>query len=74
MALKSALSGTFPGRFTTIEPAAIEVHATDRGFADAVSRVPIAPDAKAERPFLPDPATLTDQLLLAGRGGRTPFS
>jgi Transposase DDE domain len=67
-ALKSALSGTFPGRFMTIEPAAVEVHATYSGFADEVSRVQIAPDAKAERPFLPDPATLTDQLLLADRG------
>ena len=67
-ALKSALSGTFPGRFTTIEPAAVEVHATYSGFADEVSRVPIAPDAQAERPFLPDPATLTDRLLLADRG------
>ena len=67
-ALKSALSGPFPGRFTTIEPAAVEVHATYSGFADEVSRVQIAPDAKAERPFLPDPATLTGQLLLADRG------
>jgi hypothetical protein len=33
-----------------------------------VSRVQIAADAQAERPFLPDPATLTDQLLLADRG------
>jgi hypothetical protein len=67
-ALKSALSGRFPGRFTTIEPAAVEVHATYSGFADEVSCVEIAPDAKAERPFLPEPATLTDQLLLADRG------
>ena len=67
-ALKSGLSGTFPGRFTTIEPAAVEIHATYSGFADEVSRVQIAPDAKAERPFLPDPATLTDRLLLADRG------
>lgn len=67
-ALKAALSDTFPGRFTTIEPAAVEIHATYSGFADEVSRVQIAPDAQAERPFLPDPATLTDQLLLADRG------
>jgi hypothetical protein len=67
-ALKATLAGTFPGRFTTIEPAAVEVHATYGGFADEVSRVQIAPDAKAERPFLPDPATLTDRLLLADRG------
>ena len=67
-ALKAALAGTFPGRFTTVEPAAIEVHATYSGFADEVSRVQIAPDAQAERAFLPDPATLTDRLLLADRG------
>jgi hypothetical protein len=45
LAVKSALSGPFPGRFTTIEPAAVEVHATYSGFADEVSRVQIAPDA-----------------------------
>ena len=67
-ALKSGLASTFPGRFTTIEPAAVELHATYSGFADEVSRVQIAPDATAERPFLPDPATLTDQWLLADRG------
>lgn len=27
-ALKSTLAGAFPGRFTTIEPAAVEIHAT----------------------------------------------
>ena len=67
-ALTSALADTFPGRFTTIEPAAVEVHATYSGFADEVRRVQLAPDAQAERPFLPGPATLTDQLLLADRG------
>lgn len=67
-ALKSALAGTFPGRFTTIEPAAVEIHATYSGFADEVRRVQIAPDAKAERPFLPEASTLTNQLLLADRG------
>jgi hypothetical protein len=67
-AIKPALADTFPGRFTTIEPAAVEVHATYSGFADEVSQVALAPDAQAERPFLPDPATLRDRLLLADRG------
>jgi Transposase DDE domain len=67
-ALKQTLRGTFPGRFTTIEPAAVEVHATYSGFADEVSAVQIAPDAEAERQFLPDPSTLKDRLLLADRG------
>jgi hypothetical protein len=67
-ALKAALSGTFPGRFTTIEPAAIEVHATYSGFAAEVRHVQIAPDAQAERPFLPDPRELDGSI--AARGPR----
>ena len=67
-AIKPTLAGAFPGRFTTIEPAAVEVHATYSGFADDVSQVALAPDAQAERPFLPDPATLRDRLVLADRG------
>jgi len=67
-ALKQTLRGTFPGRFTTIEPAAVEVHATYSGFSDEVSAVQIAPDAEAERQFLPHPSTLKDRLLLADRG------
>jgi hypothetical protein len=67
-ALKPALRKAFPGRFTTIEPAAVELHATYSGFADEVSAVQIAPDCEAERQFLPDPATLRDRLLLADRG------
>ena len=67
-AIKPTLADTFPGRFTTIEPAAVEVHATYSGFADDVSHVALAPDSHAERPFLPDPASLRDRLLLADRG------
>jgi hypothetical protein len=58
----------FPGRFTTIEPAAVEIHATYGGFADEVRALRVAPDCDAERPFLPDPTTLTGRLLLADRG------
>jgi len=67
-ALKHALRDAFPGRFTTIEPAAIELHATYSGFRDDVTAVQLAPDSEAERQFLPDPATLRDRLLLADRG------
>jgi len=67
-ALKSSLREVFPGRFTTIEPAAVEIHATYSGFADEVQTVQIAPDCDAERPFLPAPATLAGCLLLADRG------
>ncbi len=67
-AIKRTLQGVFPGRFTTIEPAAVEIHATYSGFADQVSALHLAPDCDAERQFLPDPATLAGRLLLADRG------
>jgi len=67
-AVKKKLRDVFPGRFTTIEPAAIEVHVTYSGFSDEVCSVQIAPDKEAERQFLPDPSTLKDRLLLADRG------
>ena len=67
-ALKKQLRDVFPGRFTTIEPAAIEIHATYSGFSDEVSAVEIAPDKEAERQFLPAASTLKDRLLLADRG------
>ncbi len=67
-AVKAALHTTFPGRFTTIAPAAVEVHATYSGFADELCTVQVAPDQDPEGQFLPDPATLTDCLLLADRG------
>lgn len=44
------------------------VHATYSGFFDEVRTVQIAPDAEAERQFLPDPSALRDRLLLADRG------
>lgn len=67
-AIKKTLRNVFPGRFTAIEPAAIELHATYSGFSDEVSSVQIAPDKEAERQFLPAPRTLRDRLLLADRG------
>ena len=67
-ALKKQLRDVFPGRFTTNEPAAVEIHATYSGFFDEVSAVQVAPDKEAERQFLPEPSTLKDRLLLADRG------
>ena len=67
-AVKRALRDVFPGRFTTVEPAAVEIHATYSGYADDVTAIHLAPDSEAERQFLPDPATLSGCLLLADRG------
>ena len=55
-ALKKKLRDVFPGRFTTIEPAAIEIHATYSGFSDEVCSVEIAPDKEAERQFPSTPS------------------
>lgn len=67
-AVKESLQHVFPGRFKTIEPAAVELHATMELFQDSVTQIGLAPDTVGEREFLPDPADLKNKLLLADRG------
>jgi Transposase DDE domain len=67
-AVHDALTRTFGGRFTTIRPAAVEVHTFLSLFHDQVIDVAVAPDKEAERQFLPPAETLTGKLLLADRG------
>jgi hypothetical protein len=67
-AVHDALARTFGGRFTTIRPAAVELHAFLSVFHDQVIDVAVAPDKEAERQFLPPADTLTGKLLLADRG------
>ena len=67
-ALKASLRKAFPGRFKTVEPAAVEVHATFSGYGDEVLAVEVTPDTTQERAFLPAPEELAGQLLLADRG------
>ena len=67
-AVVDALQDTFPGRFTKISPAAVELHATMSLFHDQAIRVHLAPDADGERQFLPAPGDLRRKLLLADRG------
>jgi hypothetical protein len=66
-ALRKEPRDVFPGRFTTVEPAAVELHVY-RGFSDEVSSVQLAPDKEAVRRLLPAASTLKDRLLLADRG------
>ncbi len=66
--LHSDLSDSFPGRFTTISPAAVEVHTTMSLFSDNLICVASAPDSECERHFAPDPASLRDKLFLGDRG------
>jgi hypothetical protein len=67
-ALHVGLRHAFPGRFTKIKPAAVELHTTMSVFRDQVSGVQVAPDVCGEREFLPPPEWLGDKLLLADRG------
>ena len=53
-ALKHSLAGEFPGRFTTISPAAVELHMDLELMSDAVNQVVLSPDSSTERQFLPD--------------------
>ena len=69
-AVVDALQDTFPGRFTKVSPAAVDLHATMSLFHDQAIRVHLAPDADGERPLLPAPGDLRRTLLLADRGYR----
>ncbi len=67
-ALKPALAELFPGRFTTISPAAVELHVDLDLMSEMMNRVELSADSVAERHCLPAPEDVTGGLLLADRG------
>jgi hypothetical protein len=67
-ALHDGLVESFPGRFTQVSPAAVELHTTLSLFYDNFTCVTAAADKESERHFLPAPSELRDQLFLADRG------
>lgn len=67
-AVKDARVETFPGRFTTVSPAAVELHVDLDLLSEVANRIVLSPDSMAERPFLPAAHELEGQLLLADRG------
>ncbi|MDH5676565.1 MAG: IS4 family transposase [Myxococcales bacterium] len=67
-ALHDALKRTFPGRFTANKPAAVELHATMSLKRDNLVNLTLAADCESERLYAPEPAGLTNCLLLADRG------
>jgi hypothetical protein len=67
-ALHDGLAEAFKGRFTTISPAAVELHCTMSVFSDNLETVVITGDAECERHHLPEAAELKDKLILADRG------
>ena len=67
-ALHDDLAEIFAGRFTTISPAAVELHVTMSLFRDNMVAVTVTGDAECERHYMPLPHELRDALLLADRG------
>ncbi len=67
-AVKRSLAEHLPGRFTTVSPAAVELHADLDLMSETVKRVLLSPDSTAEREFLPAVEAVCDGLLLGDRG------
>lgn len=67
-ALRDALEALFPGRSSTISPAAVEVHLTFSAFGRSFYEISIAPDREAEKHYRPEPWELKRKLIIADRG------
>ena len=61
--LADGLRDVFPGRFTKIRPAAVELHARMSLFQDQLASVSLAPDTRGEREFTPAPEALPKRSL-----------
>lgn len=67
-ALNAELAPEWPGRFTKISPAAVELHVTMDLLEGMPSSITLAPDKEAERPFSPSAQETAGCLLLEDRG------
>ena len=67
-AVKDDLKEHFPGRFTTVSPAAVELHVDLDLLSEIPNCVTLSADSEGERHFLPDAKDVTGGLLLADRG------
>jgi Transposase DDE domain len=67
-ALHQALAHVFPGRFTAVSPAAVELHCTLDLLQDAPILIALSPDTDSEHDYRPEPESLRGDLLVADRG------
>ena len=67
-AVHDSLTQAYPGRFTTISPAAVEVRVTYNLIQGAIEQSVLTPDSYSERAQLPDAAELNNKLMLGDRG------
>ena len=66
-AIHDALREVFPGRFKTVQPAAVELPTTMDLLCAAPPTVVLTPDTTNEQAFFPEPATRRGSVLLADR-------
>ncbi len=67
-ALHKALADRFPGRFSAVSPAAVELHCTLDLLQNAPIKIVLTPDTDSEHDYCPEPESLRGDLFLADRG------
>ncbi len=67
-AVKDSLRRLWPGRFSKVSPAAVELHVTMSALEDNPIQILLAADKESEQHFAPDPDTLGGILMLEDRG------
>ncbi len=67
-ALHDALAHVFPGRFSAVKPAAVELHCPLDVLHDAPITMVLSPDTDSAHDSLPDPERLRGDIFLADRG------
>ena len=67
-AVNDSLCKIWPGRFSKVSPAAVELHVTMSALEDNAIQIVLAPDKESEHHFAPDPAELAGVLILEDRG------
>jgi len=66
-AVKSTLKKTFPGRFTKVSPAAVELHVSMELLSEGLETVTLTPDKDSEVHHAPAPNAMRGGLFLADR-------
>jgi len=67
-AVKSTLSEVFPGRFSKVSPAAVELHVTLNLLTEQPSCIVLTPDTASEAQYLPPADRQENSLVMGDRG------
>ena len=66
-ALKDSLQESYPGRFTKVSPAAVELHVTMDLLSEMPEIISLAADHESEVHFVPEASGMTDSLFIGDR-------